>query len=72
MNLVLVLKATGSGQKMAKTKIVQKTHLCGFRRLRVNENIDVGVENNESKDGENNYCFYEGGNHHCYSPLYSV
>ena len=35
MNLVLSSKAAGSGQKMAKTKIVQKNALCDIRGLRV-------------------------------------
>ena len=38
MNLVLNSKATGSGQKMAKTKIVQKT-ACDTRGVKVKDTI---------------------------------
>ena len=38
MNLVLSSKATGSGQKMAKTKIVQKT-ACDTRGVKVKDTI---------------------------------
>ena len=41
MNLVFfVLKATGSGQKMAKTKVVWKRPIDVVRRVRVNRQVN--------------------------------
>ena len=42
MNLVLSSKATGSGQKMAKTKVVQKS-ACGIRGVKVKDTIDKNL-----------------------------
>ena len=41
MKLVLISKSKEKWSKMAKTKVVQKTHICGIRKLRFKRQVNT-------------------------------